>query len=142
MFTLLLVCSSPMDGRTDSFSPSILPPPQSSSFWGTSTAINLSGTQEVLPTTCGEEVFYWVISSDLLLLNDPDIPTLLYRSSGSCSSPEISFVPFLFALSCFWEVLQDLGSDHLTILLPVPLSPIFCPNKSPPFLQLSKSSLG
>ena len=124
------------------FLPPFFPPPQISSFWGTSTPITLSGTQKVLPTTSGEKVFDWVISSDLLLLNDPYILTLLYRLSTSRSSLVIFFAPFLFALSCSWEVLQDLGSDHLTILLPVPLSPVFCPNKSPPFLQLSKSSLG
>ena len=41
----------------------------------------------------GEEVFNWVISSDLLPLNDPDTPTLLHCSSGSRSSPDISFAP-------------------------------------------------
>ena len=39
----------------------------------------------------GEEVFNWVISSDLLL-NDPDTPTLLHCSSGSRSSPDISLL--------------------------------------------------
>ena len=29
-------------------------------------------------------------------------------------------------------MLQDLGSDHLPILLYVPLSPVFCPNERPP----------
>ena len=33
------------------------PPPEISSFWGTSIAITPSGTQEVLPTPAGEEVF-------------------------------------------------------------------------------------
>ena len=64
----------------------------------------------------------WVISSDLLPLNDPDTPTLLPRSSGSRSSPDISFAPSSLSLSCSWEVLQDLGSDHLPILLSVPPS--------------------
>ena len=72
----------------------------------------------------GEEVFNWVISSDILPLNDPDIPTLLHRSS-----PDISFAPSSLALSCSCNVLQDLGSDHLPIFLSVPLSPFFCPNK-------------
>ena len=47
----------------------------------------------------GEEVFDWVISSDLLPLNDSDTPTLLHRSSGSRSSPDISFPPSSLALS-------------------------------------------
>ena len=52
--------SSLTDGRTDSFSPSSLyslpplfPPPEISSFWGTSIAITPSWTQEVLPTPTG-----------------------------------------------------------------------------------------
>ena len=56
---------------------------------------------------CREEVFDWVISSDLLPLNDPDTPTLLHRSSGSCFSPDISFAPPFFAPGrCFrtWVV--------------------------------------
>ena len=47
---------------------------------------------------CREEVFNWVISSDLLPLNDPDTPTLLHCSSGSRSSLDI-FAPFSLALS-------------------------------------------
>ena len=86
----------------------------------------------------GEEVFDWVISSDLLLLNEPDTPTLLHRSSGSRSSPDISFAPYSLALSCSWEVLQDLSSDHLPILLSIPLSPIFRPNERPPSFNFQK----
>ena len=78
-----------------------------------------------------EEVFDWVISSDLLPLNDPETPTLLHRSSGSRSSSDISFAPSTLAFSCSWEVLQDLGSDHLPILHSVPLSPVFRPNERP-----------
>ena len=63
-----------------------------------------------------------VTSSDLLPLNDFDIPTLLHRSSRSCSYPDISFAFFSLALSCSWEVLQNLCSNHLPILLTVPLS--------------------
>ena len=50
-----LICSSPTDGRTDSFSPFILPPPKISSFWGTSIAITPFGTQELLPTPAGRK---------------------------------------------------------------------------------------
>ena len=84
---------------------------------------------------CGEEVFNWVISSDLLPLNHSDTLTLLHRSSGSCSSPDISFASFSLALSCSLEVLQNLGSDHLPILLSIPLSPAFCPNECPVFFN-------
>ena len=82
----------------------------------------------------GEEVFHGVICSDLLPLNNPDISTLLYRSSH-----DISFASSSVALFCSWEVLQDLGSDHLPILLYVPLSPVFCPNKCPPSFNFQKA---
>ena len=81
----------------------------------------------------------WVISSDLLPLNDPDTPTLLHRSSGSRSSPDIYFAPSSSALSCSWEVLQNLGSDHFPILLSVPLSPVFRPNERPPSFNFQKA---
>ena len=81
----------------------------------------------------GEEVFDWVISSD------PDTPTLLHRSSGSRSSPDISFAPFSLASSCSWEVLQGLGSDNLPILLSVPLSPVFRLNERAPSFNFQKA---
>ena len=87
----------------------------------------------------GEEVFNWVISSDLLPLNDPDTSTLLHRSSGSCSFPDISVAPSTLAISCSREVLQDLGSDHLTILLSKPLSPVYRPNERPPSFNFQKA---
>ena len=80
----------------------------------------------------GEEIFDWAISSDLLRLNDPDTPTLLHRSSGVRFSSDVSFAPSSLAFSCSWEVLQDLGPDYLPILLSVPLSPAYRPNKRPP----------
>ena len=36
-------------------------------------------------------------------------------------------------------MLQDLGSDHLPILLSVPLSPVFCPNERPPSFNFQKA---
>ena len=71
--------------------------------------------------------------------SDPVIPTVLHRSSGSRSSPGISFVPFSLALCCTWEVLQDLVSDHLPILLSVPLSLVFRPNERPPSFNFQKA---
>ena len=75
----------------------------------------------------------------LFALNDPDTPILLHRSSGSRSSPDISFALSTLAFSCSWEVLQDLGSDHLPILLSIPLSPVFCPNERPPSFNFQKA---
>ena len=79
------------------------------------------GTQKVLPTPTWRR--YLTGSSDLLPLNNRYTFTLFHRSIGSRSSHDISFAPSFFALSCSWEVLQDLGSDHLPILLFAPFAP-------------------
>ena len=61
------------------------------------------------------------------------ITTLLHRSS-----PDISFGPSSLAISCSWKMLQDLGSDHLPILLTIPHSTVFCPNERPPSFNFQK----
>ena len=124
--------SSPTDGRSDSFSPSILPSSRNLFILGDFNCHHPLWDSRVTSDPRGEEVFNWVISSDLLPLNDPDTPTLLHRYFGSPSSPDISFAPSTLAFSCSWEVLQDLGSDYLPILLFIPLSPVFRPNEPPP----------
>ena len=131
--------SSPTNGRTDSFSPSILPSSRNLFILGDFNCHHPLWDSRGTSDPRGEEVFDWVISSDLLPLNDPDTPTLLHRSSGSRSSPDISFAPSTLALSCSWEVLQDLGSDHLPILLSIPLSPVFHPNERPPSFNFQKA---
>ena len=125
--------SSPTDDRTDSFSPSI-PSSRNLFILGDFNCHHPLWDSRGTSNPRGEEVFDWVISSDLLPLNDPDTPTLLHRSS-----PDISFAPSTLAFSCSWEVLQDLGSDHLQILLSVPLSPVFRPNERPLFFNFQKA---
>ena len=108
--------SSPTDGRTDFFSPSILPSSRNLFILGDFNCHQPLWDSRNTSDPRGEEVFDWVISSDLLPLNDPGTPTLFNCSSGCRSSPDISFAPSSLALSCSWEVLQDLGSDSLPIL--------------------------
>ena len=97
--------SSPTDGRTDSFSPSILLSSRSLFILGDFNCHHPLWDSRGTSDPRGEEVFDWVISSDLLPLNDPDTPTLLHRFSGSRSSPDISFLllllPFLARGRCF-----------------------------------------
>ena len=116
------ICSSLMNGRTNSFSPSILPSSKNVFILGDFNCHHPLWDSRGTSDSYREKVFDWVISFDLLSLNDPDTPILLHCFSGSCSSPDTSFAPSCLALSCSWEVLQDLGSDHLPILLSVPLS--------------------
>ena len=96
--------SSPTNGRTDSFSPSILPSSTNLIILGDFNCHHFLWDSRGTSNPHWEEVFDWVISSDLLPLNDPDTLTLLHRSSGSHSSPDISFAPSSLALSrgrCF-----------------------------------------
>ena len=133
------ICSSLTDGRTDSFSPSILPSSRNLFVLGDVNCHQPLWDSIGTSDPHGEEVFHWVISSDLLPLNDPDTTTLLHRSSGTPSYPNISFAPSSLAFSCSWEMLQDLGSDHLPILLSVPHSPVFRPNNHPPSFNFQKA---
>ena len=55
------------------------------------------------------------------------------------SFPSIWKTASIIALFCSWEVLQDLGSDHLPILLSIPLSPVFRPNERPPSFNFQKA---
>ena len=128
--------SSPTNGKTDSFSLSIFPCSRNLFILGDFNCHYSPWDSRGTSDSRGEEVFDWVISSDLLPLNDPDTPTLLLRSS-----PGLFFAPSSLAFSCSWEVLQDLGSDHLPILLSTPLSGL-SPQRAPSFFQFSESSLG
>ena len=118
----------------DSFSPSILPSSRNLFILGDFNCHHPLWDSRDTSDPHGEEEFDWVISSDLLPLNDPDTPTLLHRSS-----PNISFASSSLTFSCSWEVLQDLGSDHLPILLFVPLSQAYPPNQRPPSFNFQKA---
>ena len=85
--------SCPTDGRFNSFSPSILPSSRNLFILGNFNCHHPLWNSRVTTDPRGEEIFDWVISSDLLPFNDPDTPTLLHRSSGSRFTPDISFVP-------------------------------------------------
>ena len=136
MFYAPPICSFPIDSKTNSFSPSIL-----SIFKNFFILRNCNyhhphwdskGTSD-FP---GEEVFNWVISSDLL--NDPDIPTFLNRFSGNHSSPVISFAPSSLASGkCFrtW-ILITYQFCKPSLFLGLSLQ------RSSLFLQFSVSSLG
>ena len=117
------ICSSQSDGRTDSFSSSIFSFSRNLFILGDFKCHHPLWDARCTFDPRGKEVFDWVISSDLLPLNDPDIPTLLHRSSGSRSSPDIFFALFSIVLSCSWEVLQDMGSE-------APTTSSICPSLS------------
>ena len=95
-----LIRSSPTDGRTDSSYSSILYSSRNLFILEDFDNHHLLWDSRGASDPRGEEVFDWVISSDLLPFNNPNIPTLLH-----CSSPDISFAPSSLTFSCSWEVL-------------------------------------
>ena len=84
------------------------------------------------PNPLGNDLFRWITSFDLELLNDPASPTLLHHSTGSRSSPDILLASASLAPHCEWRTLHDLGSDHLPIEIVLPLFPVRQPNTRPP----------
>ena len=84
-------CSSPMDGRTNSFSPSSKNLFILGDFNCHHPLWDSRGTSD----PHREEVFDWVISSDLIPINDLDTPTLLHRSSA-----DIPLLPLLRPFLC------------------------------------------
>ena len=93
------------------------------------------GPSKMLTTFPLEIQSSWQLSllEQPLPLNDPDIPTLLHRFC-----PGISFAPSSLAPSCSWEVLQNLGVDHLPVLSSVPLSLVSRPNECLPSFNFQK----
>ena len=135
LFALLRQIAEP----TPFLLPSPFPFPEISSFWGTSTTLTPSGTQEVLPTLAGRKY-----SAGSSLITSSSSMTLTYSPfyiAPLAVTPPLTFplLPPLSALSCSWEVLHNLNSDHLPILLPVPLSPVFQSNKRHPSFNFQKT---
>ena len=98
-----LICSSPSDGKNDSFSPSILPSSRNLFILGDFNCHHPLWDSKGTSDPRGEEVFDWVISSDVLPLNDPDIPTL-HHFSGSAFPLTFPLLPSLLPFAhgrCF-----------------------------------------
>ena len=123
--------SSPSDGRSDSFSPSSRNLFILGDFNCHHPLWNSKGTSDPR----GEEVFDWVIFSELLPLNDPDIPTLLHRSS-----PDISFAPPLSPFLAYGRYFRTwVMITYQFFYLPLSLSPVFRPSKRPPSFNFQKA---
>ena len=116
------------------FLPPFFPPSEISLFWETSIAITSFGTQESLPTFARRK--YSTGSSPLTSCPSMTLTHPPFSIAPLLTSPLPSL---LLSFSCSWEVLQDLGSDHLPILLSVPLSLVSHPNERPPSFNFQKA---
>ena len=119
--------------------PPFFPPPEISSFWGTSIAITPFGTQESLPTPAGRKYSSGsspLTSSPSMTLTHPPFSIAPLAVAPLLTSPfPPPLLPFLAPGRCY----RSFGSDHLPILLSIPLSPVFCPNERPPSFNFQKA---
>ena len=119
--------STPSDSRTRTFYPDILPNSPDTFILDDFNAHHPTRDRLIPPYLLGNDLFRWITSSDLEILNDPTSPTLLHHSTGSRSSPDISLAPASLAPHCEWRTLPGHGSDHLAIEIVLPLSPVHNP---------------
>ena len=124
--------STPYDSRTRTFSPDILPNSPDTFILGDFTAHHPTYDRLIPPNPPGNDLFGWITSSGLEILNNPASSTLLHHSTGSLSSPDISLAPASLAPHCEWRTLPGLGSDHLTIELVPPSLQFVTPTLVPP----------
>ena len=132
--------SSPSDSRTRTFYPDILPNSPDTFILKDFNAHHPTWDRLIPPNPLGNDLFRWITSSGLEILNDPASPTLLHHSTGSRSSPDISLAPASLAPHCEWRTLPGLGSDHLPIEIVLPLSSVRHPNTRPPKFNYKKAS--
>ena len=122
------------------FYPDILPNSPDTFILGDFNAHYPSWDRLIPPNPLGNDLFCWITSSCLEILNDPASPTLFYHSTGSRSSPDILLAPASLAPHCEWRTLHGLGSDHLPIEIVLPLFPVRQPNTRPPKFNYKKTS--
>ena len=85
--------NSPSDSRTRTFYPDILPNSPDTFILGDFNAHYPTWDRLIPPNPLRNDLFRWITSSGLELLNDPASPTLLHHSTGSRSSPDILLAP-------------------------------------------------
>ena len=131
--------NTPSDSRTRTFSPDILPNSPDSFILRDFNAHHPTGDRLIPPNPPGNDLFRWITSSGLEILNDPASPTLLHHPIGSRSFPDISLAPASLAPHCKWRTLPGLGSDHFPIEIVLCLSPVRHPNIRPPKFNHKKA---
>ena len=131
--------SSSSDSRPKSFSPFLLPSSPTTYIFGDFNSHHSSWDSHLPEDHSGKDLFDWLLSSDLLPLNNPEHHTLLHRATGNRSSPDLSLVPARLASKCTWQTLPDLGSDHLPISITIPTSPIINSFHRPPSFNYNKA---
>ena len=83
--------SSSSDSRPKSFTPFLLLSfPTTTYIFGVFNSHHSSWDSHSPENQSGKDLFDWLLSSDLLPLNNPEHHTLLHRATGNRSSPDLS----------------------------------------------------
>ena len=131
--------SSSSDSLPKSFSPFLLPSSPTTYIFGDFNSHHSFWDSHSPEDQSGKELFDWLLSSDLLPLNNPEHHTLLHCATGNRPSPDLSLVPARIASKCTWQTLPDLGSDHLPISITIPTSPLINSFHRPPSFNYNKA---
>ena len=127
--------SSPTDGRTDSFSPSILSSSKNLFILGTSISVTPSGTQEVLPTPVGRKYStgssLLTSSPSMILTHQPFSIAPLAVAPLLTSPLLLLLLPFLAPGRCFRTWVLTIYQFFFPSL--------FRPNERPPSFNFQKA---
>ena len=129
---------SSFDSRPKSFLPFFLPSSSTTYIFGDFNSHHSSWDSHSPEDQSGKDLFDWLLSSDLLPINNPEHYTLLHRATGNRSYPDLSLIHAQIASKCTWQTLPELGSDHLPISITIPTSPLTNSFHRPPHLTTIK----
>ena len=134
--------SSSSDSRPKFFASFLLPSSLTTYTFGDFNSHHSSWDSHSPEDQSGKDLFDWLLSSDLLPLNNPENPTtscdVRHRATGNRSSPDLSLVPARIASKCTWKTFPDLGSNHLPISITIPTSPLINSIHRPTHLTIIK----
>ena len=108
--------SSSSDSHPKSFSPFLSSP--TTYIFGDFNSHHSSWDSHSPEDHSGKDLFDWLLSSDLLPLNNPEHHTLLHRATGNRSSPDLSLVPQNLREDIFFPIINSFHRPppHLTII--------------------------
>ena len=134
------ICSSPTDGRTDSFSPSILLSSRNLFILGTSIVITSSGTPELLPTPLGKK--YSTGSSPLASSPSMTLTHPPFSIAPLAVAPLLTFpllpllLPFFAPGRCFRTLVQ---TTYQFFYLSLSLRSFALRQRAPPSFNFQKA---
>ena len=134
--------NTPCDSRTRTFSLDILPNSPDTFILGDFNAHHPTWDRLIPPNPPRNDLFRWITSSNLEILNGTAFPMLFHHSTGSRSFPDISLASVSLAPHCEWCTLPGLGSDHLPLEIVLPPLSSSSSQHSSPQIQLLKGPLG